>query len=179
MLALPREFPSVAVPSCHVWQVATLKNVSLLRSRGVQVGAQTGHGLCYDRRSVPRILVIDDSELVLSVVQATLTRHGFEVDTLESPGEFEVSQELLQHKPDLILMDVEMPGIQGDRLVELLGEYGFLNSTRVMLFSERSPVELAYRAAICGADGYLPKTSDSGELVRCVTECLTARETPA
>lgn len=71
-----------------------------------------------------KIIVIDDDPVTLEVTQATLESLGHEVMTLKSPiGAMGV---LLREKPDLALVDIEMPGLSGDDWLNLIREKNLL-----------------------------------------------------
>ena len=60
-----------------------------------------------------RILVIDDSELMREVLRRHLEAAGFEVETWLPLSAFEVVERLGASKPDLVLCDYQMPGVNG------------------------------------------------------------------
>lgn len=62
--------------------------------------------------AIKRVLVVDDSATERYVMGGILTRHGFEVSFFAEDGEKGVAQARLD-KPDLIIMDVVMPGLNG------------------------------------------------------------------
>jgi len=108
-----------------------------------------------------RVLIVDDQEpfrmAARMVVEAT---DGFEV-VGESPtgeGSVEAAKDL---KPDLVLMDVNLPGINGlEATRQILSQS---NSVVILLLSTYEEEEYAPRAAECGASAYIPKSSFSPE----------------
>jgi len=103
-----------------------------------------------------RVLIVDDQEpfrmAARMVVDAT---EGFEVAGEAETGEasVELAREL---SPDLVLMDVNLPGINGlDATRQILSEHR--GSTVVLLLSTYEEDEYAPRAAECGAAAYIPK----------------------
>jgi DNA-binding NtrC family response regulator len=121
-----------------------------------------------------KVLIVDDSDLTRDVVCAILDEHGYEAVALESP--LGVTRVLAEIKPDMVLMDVNMPALRGDKLVEIVNRHGVLHCPLV-LFSDRPAEELARLVAQCGASGYIQKTGDAGALVRDVERMLHARST--
>lgn len=63
---------------------------------------------------VKRVLVADDDKEIREIVSFVLTRHGFMIDTVS--GKRELQQMLALHIPDLIILDVMMPGADGYRI---------------------------------------------------------------
>ncbi|MEE8409342.1 MAG: response regulator, partial [Myxococcota bacterium] len=110
-----------------------------------------------------RILIVDDSEISRQVVRLTLEAAGYEVLDLESARD--ATRVILRRVPDLVLMDVVMPDLAGDKAVEIIRARSALRHTRVVLFSERPAEELESLAKSCGADGYIQKTSKEADLV--------------
>jgi DNA-binding NarL/FixJ family response regulator len=108
-----------------------------------------------------RVLIVDDQEpfrlAARMVVEAT---DGFEVvgDVDSGEASVEAAHEL---DPDLVLMDVNLPGINGLEATRQILD----GSTRVviLLLSTYEEAEYAPRAAECGAAAYIPKSSFSPE----------------
>ena len=108
-----------------------------------------------------RVLIVDDQEpfrmAARMVVEAT---DGFEV-VGESPTGEESVEAAKDLKPDLVLMDVNLPGINGlDATRQILSQS---NSVVILLLSTYEEEEYAPRAAECGASAYIPKSSFSPE----------------
>jgi DNA-binding NarL/FixJ family response regulator len=105
-----------------------------------------------------RVLIVDDQEpfrmAARLVVDAT---DGFEVVGEAETGEtsVEMAREL---EPDLVLMDVNLPGINGlDATRQILSDRD--QSVVVLLLSTYEEAEYAPRAAECGASAYIPKAA--------------------
>ena len=108
-----------------------------------------------------RVLIVDDQEpfrmAARMVVEAT---DGFEVVGESATGEDSV-QAAGQLKPDLVLMDVNLPGINGlEATRQILSNS---DSVVILLLSTYEEAEYAPRAAECGASAYIPKSSFSPE----------------
>jgi CheY-like chemotaxis protein len=120
-----------------------------------------------------RIVVIDDSKLVLAVAADALQGAGFEVITTESG--IEANQFIYaSRRPDLILIDVMMPLLNGDRKVRLLKERETSRHIPVVLMSTKPMDELKQLAQASGADGFIQKPFDEVSLVRQVRRILAA-----
>jgi len=103
-----------------------------------------------------RVLIVDDQEpfrmAARMVVEVT---DGFEVVGEAETGEDSVTM-AADLKPDLVLMDVNLPGINGlDATRQILSGAG--DAVVVLLLSTYEEEEYAPRAAECGAAAYIPK----------------------
>jgi DNA-binding response OmpR family regulator len=115
-----------------------------------------------------RIVVIDDSALVLKAARKALEGAGYDVTTFEEPGDFDPDR---TGRPDLILVDVNMPQFFGDDVVSYIKDTWMLEAP-VLLFSNVPERELADAARRCGADGYISKHKGLDELVATVRALL-------
>jgi len=118
----------------------------------------------------PKIVVIDDSEIVLEVTRGALEGAGYEVVTHDRPAGCVAL--ILHEKPDLVLMDVNMPGLGGDTIVSVLGKAAPTSDTIVLLHSSLSAEVLRSKVATAGAHGFLQKSGDLFGLVREVNRWL-------
>jgi CheY-like chemotaxis protein len=124
------------------------------------VGAESGGWLVRK----PKIVVIDDSEIVLEVTKSALEGAGYDVVTHDRPAGCVAL--ILHEKPDLVLMDVNMPGLGGDTIVSVLGKAAPTSETIVLLHSSLSAEVLRTKATTAGAHGFLQKSGDLFGLVR-------------
>jgi CheY-like chemotaxis protein len=104
-----------------------------------------------------KILVIDDDDDVLAVTRRLLERAGYDVATCS--GRFGRLNQVLEHDPDLVLLDVNMPVVSGDDLHALMVDEPALRHVPVVFFSSNDENELRRLARRRGAAGYIPKSS--------------------
>lgn len=114
-----------------------------------------------DRRDALRILVVDDDASHLSLVERSLRLEGFEVTT--ATGAFGVSALVRRWQPDLVLLDVNIPALSGDRLLEVLRRHA-PSETKLVLFSACDEAYLRRLAGEVSADGYISKSIASMDL---------------
>lgn len=112
----------------------------------------------------PKIVVIDDSEIVLEVTKSALDGAGYDVVTHDRPAGCVAL--ILHEKPDLVLMDVNMPGLGGDTIVSVLGKAAPTSDTIVLLHSSLSAEVLRGKVTTAGAHGFIQKSGDLFGLVR-------------
>jgi two-component system, chemotaxis family, chemotaxis protein CheY len=104
-----------------------------------------------------KVLLVDDSEVSLHFVAGVLLRAGYDVRTADDVDKLETV--LGDWRPDIILTDVNMPGVSGLELCRMLKSSYETAHVPVVLFSAVPPQELAGMARDCEADGFLSKAS--------------------
>ena len=110
-----------------------------------------------------KVLVADDNEIELEVVKVVLEAAGYEVATLSSV--FDLTVAIRRNRPDVILLDVKMPGVRGDRAAAVLKQHGFSRDIPVILHSGIEEGELREIAEATGVTDYIRKTGDFELLV--------------
>lgn len=126
--------------------------------------------------SAAKILIVDDSEIVLDLVAMYLEDGGYEVTTLDNAVQIPAMMET--DPPDLVLLDVFMPGLRGDEAVLLLQRVSE-RRIPILLHSDMDEKELAQTVRDTGASGYLVKTMDPDEILEKVKPWLTPGEPPS
>jgi CheY-like chemotaxis protein len=127
--------------------------------------------------AAPRILVVDDDELVTRVAVAALRREGFEVVVHDSG--FGLAGVVREHRPAAIVVDISMPGLSGDSATESLREVAErwrIELGPIVVYSGLESEELARRAAAMHADAVVPKASGPIELASCLRRLLPRGE---
>ena len=87
-----------------------------------------------------------------------LEEQGFVVIPLSSTIQF--SGAIKNEQPDIALIDVSMPTLQGNQVVSVAHRVGIAPRCPMVLFSTRPPAELAALVSECGAAGYISKSDD-------------------
>ncbi len=111
-----------------------------------------------------KILVVDDSSSALNLTRHALEGAGYNVITKREA--VLVSHTILHETPDIVLLDVNMPAIQGDKLVEIIRGHPANAGTLLLLYSVKPAKELEELVRACGADGFIQKGSDANLLAR-------------
>jgi len=104
---------------------------------------------------VLKILVIDDEEGVLTLLKFRLGKFGHEVIT--SNNGIDGIRKARMFEPDLILLDLVMPGMSGFRVCELLKSYKKTKDIPIFIFTALDRLEDVERAFEKGADDYIVK----------------------
>lgn len=110
-------------------------------------------------RKAPRILVIDDNDAGLLLVCSVLTLAGFLVDTAGSSQE--VLGQLKARTPDLILMDVQLPGQDGLALTRQLKADPATARIPIVALTAHAMATDRELALAAGCDGYISKPIDT------------------
>lgn len=110
-----------------------------------------------------KIMVVDDSSLILDVVGSILTGAGYDVITRSvSIG---TGAAILRERPALVLMDVSMPLVTGIEISQSLRDSRSTHESVIVLHSDRPAEQLRQLVSECGADGFIRKTGDARELL--------------
>jgi PleD family two-component response regulator len=117
-----------------------------------------------------RVIVVDDSEVVLLMSSAALQSAGYEVRTLMRWEDLDGT--LKDFRPDLILFDVNMPEMYGDFALMFFKEERNITDIPILLYSDIDVGELEQRAKDCGANGFVSKTWGVERMVEVVGEHL-------
>ena len=107
----------------------------------------------------PTVLVIDDEPNMREMLEIGLTQHGFAV-TCASDGVQALAQ-LDREKPDIIVLDVMMPKIDGVSLVPMIRR---VTEAPIVMLSARTDTQDKIAALTAGAEDYVAKPFDLGEI---------------
>ena len=122
-----------------------------------------------------QVLVVDDEPAQLRLFEQVLTSNGYEV-VKASSGQ-EAIRIIYEHKPDLTLLDVMMPEIDGWQTCRLIREVSDIPV--IMLTGKRNSEDDVVRGLECGADEYLTKPVGNRELLARVRAALRRAEKPS
>jgi len=123
---------------------------------------------------MPRILIVDDHPLVRQGLKAGLSK----APDLKVIGEAETADEALtearNQRPDIILLDISLPGRNGFEVLRQL--HAEMPEVRILMLSTYSEKQYAVRCLRNGAWGYLTKKSSSDELIDAVRTVMQGRK---
>ena len=119
-----------------------------------------------DSRERIRVVVADDHEMYRDGVVRALTGSGW-IDVVGEADDGEAAlAAIVEHRPDVALVDHRMPGLDGTEIVRRAARDGV--ATRIVVLSAFTDPTLVYGALEEGAAGYLPKETRRRELVEAV-----------
>ena len=121
---------------------------------------------------MPKVALIEDDAVMLSLLQTLLEYEGFETVQLDGMGKVDDIVDILrQARPDLILMDVHLRQINGLDLLRELRKDPSLQAVKVLI---SSGMELSSESSMEGADGFILKPYMPDDLVARIRESLGA-----
>ncbi|MGQ0700328.1 MAG: diguanylate cyclase [Panacagrimonas sp.] len=127
------------------------------------LGTILEHQFSANRQSEPRVLLVEDSSSTARLYTLMLKRAGIESVTVQDP--FQLLDTVYHFQPDLVLLDLNLPDVNGAELCELLRQHETLFDLPVMgLTGETDPVVLK-RAMQAGMDGIVQKDEDLAGLI--------------
>lgn len=119
----------------------------------------------------PKILIIDDSQMLTSVLKDALTQHEQYRVVCASDGTSGLAM-AESERPDMILLDISMPGLGGYEICRRLKTDEKLRHIPIIIISAMSGEMDKEKAFIAGADGYLVKPIGIDELLTKIRNML-------
>ncbi|WP_210397902.1 response regulator transcription factor [Motiliproteus sediminis] len=121
-----------------------------------------------------RILLVDDEPNILLSLQFLMKRAGYEVDTA-SDGEMAL-QRVAAVPPDLVLLDINMPRLNGYDVCEQIRNNPAWHSTRIILLTAKGREVEKEKGLALGADDYITKPFSNQELIDKVAALMATLE---
>ncbi|HEY4559577.1 MAG TPA: hybrid sensor histidine kinase/response regulator, partial [Lysobacter sp.] len=123
-----------------------------------------------EHRAVPLVMVVDDSVTMRKVTGRVLERHGYEVATAKDG--IDALERMAERVPDLMLLDIEMPRMDGYELAAAMKSDSRLRDVPIVMITSRTGEKHRQRAFELGVNRYLGKPYQEPELMRNVNELL-------
>lgn len=117
-----------------------------------------------------RILIVDDSPTEIRKIRSILERHNHEIMTADNGADGVALAK--SEKPDLILMDVVMPGLNGFQATRQLTKSDDTAGIPVVIVTTKDQETDRVWGTRQGAKGYLVKPVDENELIKTITALL-------
>ncbi len=118
-----------------------------------------------------KIVCVDDSPAMLKELSYFLDDESFAVSTINDP--IKALMQIVRLKPDLILLDVKMSGIDGYELCRLLRNHSFFKITPIIMVTGNTGIIDRVKARMVGASGYLTKPFTQSDLLKIVFRHLS------
>jgi len=117
-----------------------------------------------------KILVADDNKLQLAIMGDALNSAGFEVFTVNDG--LQVYQEVRKNQPQIILLDIMMPNIDGIEICKTLKTSPETKNILIIIFSGKKDLDLIDLAYEAGAQGFILKSNNPQEVVLRIKEII-------
>jgi two-component system, chemotaxis family, response regulator PixG len=113
-----------------------------------------------------KIICIDDSPIILKTIKGFLDEQLFNVISVDEP--LKALMQIIRHQPDIILLDISMPDLDGYELCSLLRKHRHFRDTPVVMVTGKSGFIDKARAKMVRASAYLTKPFSKADLLKVV-----------
>ncbi|WEK07347.1 MAG: response regulator transcription factor [Candidatus Pseudomonas colombiensis] len=117
-----------------------------------------------------KALVVDDHPFIRSAVKMLLKQEQFDV-VAEADNGADAVQLAREHAPDLIILDIAMPKLDGLEVISRLSTLGL--PSKILVLTSQPALLYSMRCMKAGAAGYISKTNDLDELVKAITAIMS------
>lgn len=131
------------------------------------------------KETAPRILIVDDEDDILDLISYNLKQEGFQ--TIRAHDGIEALEIAKEEEPDLIILDVMMPRMDGYETCRRIRAHAQLRTTPILMLTAKSEEEDHVKGLDVGADIYLSKPLSVPVLVsqtRALLRSTSRNETP-
>lgn len=167
-----QQLQSMAVAGSTVVQLPTATAVGEIGSsdRPEDQGGTGDSVQAMPARQQYRIVCIDDSPTILKLIESYLQDESFSVLMISDP--VRALMQVVRYKPELILLDVEMPNMDGYEFCSLLRRHPLFKTVPIVMVTSNTGFIDRARAKLVGASGYLTKPFTQSELLKIVFKNL-------
>jgi DNA-binding response OmpR family regulator len=117
-----------------------------------------------------KILIVDDEPNIIIPLEFLMKQNGYEVMTASS-GE-EALEIIMEYKPNLILLDIMLPGIDGFEVCEIVRLNQEWKNTKIIFLTAKGREVDVAKGMVLGADTYITKPFSNSEIVERVKGLL-------
>ncbi len=108
-----------------------------------------------------KILVVEDEELIFTMLKLNLEKEGYCTECVRSAEA--MLERISQESYDIVLLDIMLPGMSGDKALEMLRRKGV--NVPVIMLTAKNDLDTKVKTLDCGADDYLSKPFNMQELI--------------
>lgn len=124
------------------------------------------------------ILVVDDEDFIRRIVSRVLKRLAPDAQVVEAADGHEAQRQLTELHPDLVVLDLTLPGIDGFHLCKTIKSDSRLQGAKVLAFSGLASEETRLKILAAGADEFLAKPFELEVLAETVRKLLGVQVSP-
>ncbi|MBR8833870.1 MAG: response regulator [Stigonema ocellatum SAG 48.90 = DSM 106950] len=158
-IATPQRPPEISAPPAE-------KNRELITSNNTNPQPQRVTPVSTTDGKIYKILSVDDNPIILKEISRFLEDENFYVVTISDPLKAVMS--VIRHKPDLILLDLNMEGIDGYELCRIIRNNSMFKKTPIIMVTGNKGILDKVRARLVGSSGYLTKPFTRADLLKMV-----------
>jgi len=129
-----------------------------------------------NRHETPLILIVDDEDLVRNILDKMLQSLGYNV--LQASNSTEAQSMIRQYKPDLILLDMIMPGVHSLEVLNSIRSDSELQHIAVILISGMNDLDMVTTFIEAGVHDFLPRPFNKALLTLKINNCLAQAAKP-
>jgi DNA-binding response OmpR family regulator len=118
-----------------------------------------------------KILIVDDNKHVVSLLKRALAKMPRELETEVAFDGFEAGRKIMAFFPDLVLLDLRLPGIDGFKVCKEIKSQKF-KEIKVLAMTAYPSADIKRQILDCGADAFVPKPFELGTMIREVSHVL-------
>ena len=145
-----------------------------LVDRGMRIPSEV-EDVVNDERRARRLLIVDDDAELNNLLRKFLARSMPDYDVCQAFDGFEAGKLLAESKPGVVILDINLPGVNGHRLCQTMKSDPTLGNPIVVAISGLSDPDTEASILKEGADSFLAKPLDLEELAARVRELAAAR----
>lgn len=119
-----------------------------------------------------QILIVDDEEQIRKMIRRIMQRSFPEAKIDDAADGFEAGQKVTQMVPNLIILDMKLPGMDGFKVCQLIRSYDHFKHTKILAISGHNVEEFRKQALRSGADDFLAKPFDADKLNEAVQKLI-------
>ncbi|MBU2430839.1 MAG: response regulator [Proteobacteria bacterium] len=125
-------------------------------------------------RAPHKVLIVDDDPSVRKLLIVAFRKNGFEVDS--AADGFEAGIKTIQFQPDLVILDLYMPKLDGFEVCRQLKGNNSTSSIKIFAISGNKDQKNKEQILSCGADGFFEKSEDIKAIIREVNTLIRSEE---
>lgn len=149
--------------------------VEFLRSRGMRIPAELAEGAEEDL-SWRRILIVDDDETINTLLKKFLLRRVPDAEVRQAFDGFEAGTQLSEWKPGVVLLDINLPGVDGHRLCQRIKAGAGSSAPVVIAITGLADSGIEETIRKEGADAFFSKPLDLEKLKSAIDALVAARQ---
>ncbi len=148
--------------------------VGFLESRGMRVPADLSN-IVSDSNKKKKVMIIDDDKDLNDMIKLFFTRKLKDFDIIQAFDGFEAGKLLVSEKPDAIILDIDLPGVDGHHLCTKIKEDKELNSPIIISVSGLDDTFEEEKILSEGADAFFTKPLDFDKLILAMKNLMDER----